>query len=305
MAIPAKSFAHASGSDLLRRAFTLLELLVVIAIIGVIISLTLPAVQRVRDASLRITCTNNLKQIGLALHNYHDVSYIFPPGMTGAGGKGTYSFLGWQTRLLPFIEQDSLWRTVPGAYQKDPQPFDDPPHVGIDTVVLLYTCPSDPRLSQPQISRGYRVAFTSYLGVEGIDLGNTNGMLYKDSVVGFADVSDGTSNTLFVGERPPSTDLYYGWWYAGTGQNYTGSCDMILGVRERMAVLEPGCLPGPYDYAAGRLRNQCDQFHFWSLHFSGAHFLLVDGSVHFLSYDANSILPALATRAGGETVELP
>ncbi len=288
-----------------RRAFTLLELLVVIALIGVLIGLFLPAVQRIRDASLRIACASHLQQIGLALHHYHDVNYVLPPGMTGAGGKGSYSYLGWEARLLPFIEQDNLWRTIPSVYQQDPRPFDNPPHLGIDTVALLYTCPSDPRLQQAQISRGYRVAFTSYLGVEGLDLGNTNGALYKDSAVRFADVIDGTSNTLLVGERPPSTDLYYGWWYAGTGQNFTGSCDMILGVRERMAVIEPGCLPGPYDYTPGRLSNQCDQFHFWSLHFGGGHFLMVDSSVHFLSYDADAILPALATRAGGETVELP
>lgn len=288
-----------------RQAFTLLELLVVIAIIGVIISLMLPAVQRVRDASLRVSCSDHLRQIGLALHQYHDTHHVLPPGMTG-GGKGSYSFLGWEARLLPFIEQNSLWQATQLAYKQAPKPFDNPPHIGLDTVIVLYTCPADARVQQAQISRGIiRVAFTSYLGVEGLDLGTTNGMLYKDSAVRFADVTDGLSNTLLAGERPPSTDLYEGWWYAGTGQNYTGSLDMVLGVRERMAVRFPGCRPGPYEYAPGRLSNQCDQFHFWSLHFGGAHFLYADGSVHFLSYSANNLLPALATRAGGEAVAIP
>jgi prepilin-type N-terminal cleavage/methylation domain-containing protein len=289
----------------LRSSFTLLELLVVIAIMAVLTSLLLAAVQRARESASRISCVNHLHQISLALHQYHDVYYVLPPGVTGPGGKGTYSFLGWEARLLPFVEQDNLSRTIPSAYQQAPYPFVNPPHIGLDTVILLYVCPSDPRVQQAQISRGQRVAFTSYLGVEGLDFRNTNGVLYMNSAIRFADVSDGTSNTLLVGERPPSTDLYYGWWYAGEGQSLTGSTDMILGVRERMAELIPGCSARPYDYTPGRLSNQCDMFHFWSPHFGGAHFLMVDGSVHFLSYDANPILPALATRAGGETVELP
>lgn len=290
-----------------RSAVTLIEVLVVIAIMGVLTGLLLSAVQHARESANRLSCLNHLHQIGVALHNYHDVYNVLPPGMTGAGGKGTYSFLGWEARLLPFIEQDNLWRTIQSAYQRDPKPFDNPPHVGLDTVLLLYVCPSDPRPHQAQISRGNRVAFTSYLGVEGFDLSNTNGMLYKDSALGFADVPDGASNTLLIGERPPSTDLFWGWWYAGTGQSYTGSGDMILGVRERMvdASLVPECPAGPYAFTRGQLNNQCDLFHFWSMHPGGAHFLLVDGSVHFLSYDANPILPALATRAGGETVNLP
>jgi prepilin-type processing-associated H-X9-DG protein len=80
---------------------------------------------------------------------------------------------------------------------------------------------------------------------------------------------------------------------------------MVLGVRERNVEGVVGCLPGPYAYGRGRLSNQCDQFHFWSLHVDGAHFLFADGSVRFLSYSADGVLPALATRAGGEVVEVP
>jgi prepilin-type processing-associated H-X9-DG protein len=110
--------------------------------------------------------------------------------------------------------------------------------------------------------------------------------------------------TLAVGERPPSAELDFGWWYAGWGQAKDGSADMVLGVRERN-VIGQYCPPGPYMFVPAKLADQCAMFHFWSPHPNGANFLFADGSVRFLSYSADSILPALATRAGGETVTLP
>src|SRR5262249_28649516 len=100
------------------------------------------------------------------------------------------------------------------------------------------------------------------------------------------------SQTVMVGERPPSADFRYGWWYAGDGQGDTGSADMLLGVRERNMADDDtfrGCPAGPYNFKAGELANQCDALHFWSLHAGGAHFLFADGSVHFLSYSADHI----------------
>src|SRR5262249_19229050 len=129
-----------------------------------------------------------------------------------------------------------------------------------------------------------------------------------DSKVRSGEITDGLSNTLMASERPPSTDLRYGYWYAGAGQGVSGSGDMLLGVAE-INVLRRGnsstCPRGPYAFSPGDLRNQCDMFHFWSLHSGGAHFLFADGSVKFLSYSAAPILPALASRAGGETVDIP
>jgi prepilin-type processing-associated H-X9-DG protein len=125
--------------------------------------------------------------------------------------------------------------------------------------------------------------------------------------VRLAEVTDGASNTLMVGERPPSADLVAGWWYAGWGQDKDGSTDMVLGVRELNVRRHypTDCPPGPYDFGPGRLSDPCSAFHFWSVHPGGAHFLLVDGSVRFLRYPAAPLMPALATRAGGEAAAAP
>jgi hypothetical protein len=118
------------------------------------------------------------------------------------------------------------------------------------------------------------------------------------------DVVDGSSNTLLLGERPPSPDFRYGWWYAGVGQRLTGSADIILGVREQniMLISNGSCPPGAYTFAQGTIDEPCDMFHYWSLHPGGANFLVCDASVRFLPYTADPLMPALATRAGGEAV---
>jgi prepilin-type N-terminal cleavage/methylation domain-containing protein len=290
-----------------RCGLTLLEVLVVIAIIGVLIGLLVPAVQRVRDAAMRTHCTNNLRQIGLALQQYHDTQGSLPPGMSYRDGTDRYPFMSWHTRILPFLEQQALWTNAQEAYALDRSFYDNPPHTNRTVVVSLFCCPADPRtLSVQLLSDGQRVTFTDYLGVEGKNQFRPNGVLYLDSAVSLRDISDGTSNTLCVGERPPSADGILGWWYAGEGQSKDGSADMVLGVRElNMGTFAPNCPLGPYSFGPGRPKNQCDAFHFWSLHIGGSHFLLADGSVHFLSYSAAPIMPALATRNGGEAVSLP
>jgi prepilin-type N-terminal cleavage/methylation domain-containing protein/prepilin-type processing-associated H-X9-DG protein len=289
-----------------RPAFTLIELLVVIAIVGALVGLVLPAVQMVRAASHRAGCLNRLKQIGLALHAYHDAQRQLPPGCSFRNGADPQPHMSWLTRLLPHLEQASLWQESVRAYALE-KFFERPPHLPIlGRVVPIFTCPADDRSQSPWDYSTFRVAFTDYLGVEGIDLLHTNGVLYLDSRVRLGDVADGAANTLMAGERPPSSDHNLGWWYAGWGQAKTGSADMVLGVREVCA--HPRywrCPRGPYYFDDGRGDDPCHAFHFWSFHSGGAHFLFCDGSARFLAYSADRLMPALATRAGGEAVTLP
>jgi prepilin-type processing-associated H-X9-DG protein len=142
--------------------------------------------------------------------------------------------------------------------------------------------------------------------VSGTDYRTVDGILFLDSRVRLADITDGTSGAVVCGERPPSADQQFGWLYAGMGQRNDGSADMVLGVRElNVSPIVARCWGGPYEFSRGAVNNQCDLFHFWSLHPGGANFLFADGSVRFLSYSARDVLPALATRAGGEAVSLP
>lgn len=289
-----------------RGGFTLVEFLVVIAIIAILIALAVPAVQRVRDAAARAECQNNLKQLGLAAHQYHDARRSLPAGMRWDGARDRYRLSSWLTHLLPYIEQAPLWAATEAAYRESPSPFNNPPHVGLATVVPLFVCPADGRGSQTQLAQRERltVALTNYLGVSGRDVDRRDGVLFRDSRVRWADVTDGLSHTLLAGERPPSPDFQFGWWYAGVGQRFSGSCDMVLGVEEQnlMPVTAGSCPPGTYRYGPGDPGDPCAMYHFWSPHINGANFLFCDGSVRFLGYDAAPILPALASRAGREPV---
>jgi prepilin-type processing-associated H-X9-DG protein len=147
---------------------------------------------------------------------------------------------------------------------------------------------------------------TSYPGVLGTTPAAENGILFLDSAVKPTDITDGASNTLLIGERPPSADLRFGWWYAGWGQDQDGDAEMILGVRSKPNNSAfSDCPRGPRPYSAGKLTDQCSALQFWSPHTGGANFALADGSIRFLTYSADPILPALATRSGNETAQVP
>ena len=288
----------------MRRAFTLIELLVVIAIIAVLIGLLLPAVQKVRAAAARATCQNNLKQIGLALHNYESSDGALPPGSAKAGKGAKYPYLGWLGHLLPQLEQGPLWQVTTVAYDERPNNPFRLPHLGMITPIKTFACPMDDRQFEAHDThQGYRVAVSGYLGSLGTDYTKDDGVFYYGSRTRFADLRDGASNTLAAGERPPSPDFWFGWWYAGAGNGQGSSGDMVLGARELNVNASPytnQCPVGPYHFQQGKRDEMCDTFRFWSLHSGGANFLLCDGSVKFLTYNADAVLPALATRAGGE-----
>jgi prepilin-type N-terminal cleavage/methylation domain-containing protein/prepilin-type processing-associated H-X9-DG protein len=294
-----------------RWAFTLIEILVTLAIIAVLIGLLLPAVQRVREAASRSKCQNNLKQIGLALHQYHDANRAFPIGHSVERPGEPYPLMGWTTRILPYIEQDALWRQAQTDYARQADPFHSTAHVGFGTPVRLYSCPSDGRAELAQDTHdNLRAALTNYVGVIGANSGLADGALIGGRAISLAEITDGASATLLVGERPPTPDFWWGWWYAGGSTTSAGAADdMLLGAHD-LKLGSDGrwdwfCPGGPYEFVPGSISDQCDAFHFWSLHPGGAHFVFCDGSVHFLSYAANAILPALATRAGGEAVAVP
>jgi prepilin-type processing-associated H-X9-DG protein len=305
-----------------RDALTLVETLVVIAIIGVLVGLLLSAVQAVRGAAARLNCANNLRQIGLGLHHYHDTATSLPPGVYHRATRpgeipspnygpdlDPYPLLNWPARLLPFVEQSALWLRVQEAYALDRFNVQPPTHSAALVPVQLFLCPADGPRIYPRVPPEQVPARTSYLGVAGTDAyllsgpGN-DGVLFFDSQVRLTAITDGTSHTLMVGERPLS--FYWpplGQWYGGNGALTPG--EGFLGVRQTIYADYYGCPRGPYHFMVGQRDDPCTVYHYWSFHSNGANFLFADGSIRFLSYSANSILPALATRAGGEVSHWP
>ena len=288
-----------------RAGFTLIELLVVIAIVAVLAGLTLGGVQKVRATAARARCADQVRQLGLALHQYHDAHRSFPAGVSYQGGKSPQPHMTWLTRILPYVEQETLWRQSVAAFEQD-KFFETPPHLPIlGRKIALFVCSTDAVAQEPWNFGTFTTAYTSYLGVSGTDLHAWDGVLHTDAAVAIGGITDGTSNTLMVGERAVNDHHNLGWWYAGWGQAKTGSTDSLLGVRERNETQDLGSCPaGPYHFRPGRTDNRCDVLRFWSHHPGGATFGFADGSARFLRYESDPVMPALGTRAGGESVGL-
>jgi prepilin-type N-terminal cleavage/methylation domain-containing protein/prepilin-type processing-associated H-X9-DG protein len=291
------------GVGMSRRGFTLTEALVVIAILGVLMAMILPAIQHVRAASARLVCANNLRGIGVALHHYHQDHARLPVGNYTArtAPNDPRIMLSWMALILPYVEQNQLWASAVEACALSPDPWRTPPHTPLSRVIAIYRCPLDDRLSAPLTDAdGITAAYTSYIGVKGDR--KADGVMTWPGIK-FAQVVDGLSNTLMVGERPPPDTLQAGVWYPniwfgdGVYGNFWGP-QGSLGLRQAHWADDP--CDGPYRFAPGRLENPCDRYHFWSLHPQGAHFLFADCSVRFIRYSAEPMLRSLATRAGGE-----
>jgi prepilin-type N-terminal cleavage/methylation domain-containing protein/prepilin-type processing-associated H-X9-DG protein len=326
-----------------QSGFTLIELLVVIAIIAVLIGLLLPAVQKVREAAARTSCTNNLKQIGLAMHNYHGAYNTFPPGgVTNGDCCNTPGGPNWAICLLPHIEQDNLYK------QYDPtKTVENPANAFLRTqFVKTYNCPSDPNTNKTIVPASgpanngivaLPYATSSYRGMAGV----TDGLNWFDDATGavayrvgqrgvfhacvdlsrppafpagrrlppYADpervstITDGTSNTIAVGEYTTSTTTERGTFWAYEYTSFAMS-EVVLPPQSRQLLNSyndclaacPACVGGS---------NPCKRG--WSSNHAGViNFLFADGSVRPLSTNIDMLLlAAMATVSNGEVFSLP
>ncbi|HWL07422.1 MAG TPA: DUF1559 domain-containing protein [Planctomicrobium sp.] len=302
-----------------QKGFTLIELLVVIAIIAILVALLLPAVQQAREAARRSQCKNNLKQIGLALHNYHDTFSTFPPGWVShlthftsndfTNNRFTGRNWGWSAMILPNLDQGPLYNRLN---------FSVAPPLGTATdsltatTIPVFQCPSDSGPKR-QEDNGSFFAISNYLGVYGAsrprdqnveitpgdDDRRTNGItpqpgvFYINSKIGIRDITDGTSNTFVVGESstsqyglrndPSRTGIGAGTW-AGVTQN-----------KQFDLVTRSTYFRNPMNTSTDPMSDQNAKDGFGSFHTGGAHFLMGDGAVRFVSENISSASGITAT----------
>ncbi|WP_417390007.1 DUF1559 domain-containing protein [Gimesia sp.] len=286
-----------------KRGFTLIELLVVIAIIAILIALLLPAVQQAREAARRSTCKNSLKQIGLAIHNYADTHRVFPLGNVNTNSATTDYNWAWSTFILPFVDQAPLYNTInPNGGLLLPvadATFGTTP-AALQTAIPVYRCPSSivpvvNNLRTDSANKGYGAL--SYPAVSGHigDLNGTpvttyqyKGSFYPRSSVRFRDFTDGTSNTILVGERAfqqtgstitqPSAAIW-----AGGRTNAVGT----TGITSSMEQDTTGVVSQATNINQ-KTTGSSPHRGFSSQHVGGCHFLLGDGTVRFISENINS-----------------
>jgi type II secretory pathway pseudopilin PulG len=285
---------------------------VVIAIIGILIALLLPAVQAAREAARRSQCTNNLKQIGLGLHNYHDTYRAFPAGYIYRGGSGKCNY-GWAVALLPYIEQNTLYDQLnPGQiplYNRYTGSATATDKQLLQTSISAYRCPSDtgPDLAQ-SLNFGsnnyFRVALSNYVGCSGwstpypINAQDSGGMLWGNSWLNMSACTDGTSNTMLVAERDYKINHAATWVGVGRNNSY--------GNQDTLRTLFRAAFTMNFDYtAAGSPENAGKGWS--SLHPGGCNILLTDSSVRFVpeTINAANVVHWLCLRSDNNVVRLP
>ena len=290
-----------------RRGFTLIELLVVIAIISVLIALLLPAVQQAREAARRSQCINNQKQLGLALHNYHDTFNVFPPGWIGVQGRIAHmegpSGFAWASHLLPNLDQGSLYNQINFKVSL----LDPSNDIARKTVLGVFRCPSDPSPDTWQLGEEGNPTnilaslptanYVGSFGTEGAEdicvaapfpasqcMGD--GVFSHNSKLRIADITDGMSNTILLGEHRSDKKLNWHSTWVGLVPRGEEATARFLAVS---------------DHTPNSPALHIDDFSSW--HTGGVHLLFGDGRVRFLTQSVDfGIFRAITTRAGSEVV---
>lgn len=282
----------------LRRAFSLIETIVSISIIAVLLSLLLPAVQLVRSAAQKLDCQHRQRQLAFAVLNYESEHLIFPKGTSQHPRNPLFEYRSWQIDILRLLELNDIESAIS-------QPLFDQVLTNFEIrgelafqVLKPLVCPSN------EIVITKRGAPTHYLGVNGKQgiFSEPTGILGINFACRTGDITDGLSNTILIMERPSAQeDICYAWF--NPMNCYLTSA--TTGIYNAPVYSYSGISFGSQPYKKWNPTHYGSGFGPWSNHSGGSNFAFADGSVRFIRYSAGNILPAMATRAGGEVFDLP